>query len=67
MCNFHLNPSMVLVYIVARVQYREMNKLTESAQGDAVFALPCCMAAGCSPVKGKNILKSFFDYKNIIN
>lgn len=35
------------------VQYKEMSRFTDSAQGEAVLALPCCIAAGCSPVKRK--------------
>lgn len=57
LCNFHLNPSTVLVYRVASVQYNEMSKLTDNAQGDAVFAFPCCIAAGCSPVEKENLVE----------
>lgn len=57
--NFHLNPSTVLVYRVASVQYNEMSRLTDSAHGDAVLAFPCCIAAGCSPVEEEEILVFF--------
>lgn len=56
LCNFHLKPSIEFVYRVARVQYNEIRRLTDNAQGDAVFALPCCIAAGCSPVNKNYIL-----------
>lgn len=61
---FHLSPSIVFVYRVAKVQYREMRRLTDRAHGDAVLALPCCIAAGCSPVKEKSDLVNADKIKN---